>query len=457
MRFQPLGAIAVAAAVAFTPALTAGAVLAATAELPSGLAARVAALTPSVVEIKTIATTAQGRMFFEGAGFVIDPSGLIATNRHVIAGAYEITAIVPDFPPLSAKAVFISEYIDLAILKVDAGRPLPAVKFGDSDTVRIGDPVLLLGNPLGIGGSLSTGVISALNRDIGETMFDHFFQTDAALNHGNSGGPMFNMDGEVIAINTGLTSSPNNTGSIGIGYSLPINDARFIIDQFLKTGHVAGGSIGLRAQRITKDLAEAFGLDSPRGAIVNEVDAKGPAAGKVRNGDILLRVSDQDASDTRAVARLIAGTPPGDTVQVQLLRDGAEQTVTVTVAQVIDDPKIAMAVLGHVPAEHTAFATPSNPGMEVAAITAQMRAKLGLQPEEHGVVVTEVAQNSAAARRLIAAGHVIEAVADHAVSTPEDFHQALKVIADRHSRFAPLLIRGERGPRWVPLPLEADH
>src|SRR5947209_4668857 len=327
LRFQWFRAIALAAAVALTSDLAAYPVLAATAEVPSGLAALVAALTPSVVEIKTIANTARGRMFFEGAGFVIDPSGLIATNRHVIAGAYEITVIVPDFPPLSAKAVFISQRFDLAILKVAADRPLPVLKLGDSDAVRIGDPVLLMGNPLGIGRSLSTGVISALNRDIGETMYDHFFQTDAALNHGNSGGPMFNTDGEVIAINTGLTSSPGNTGSIGIGYSLPINDAKFLIDQFLKTGHVHVGTVGVRAQRITTELAAAFGLDAPRGAIVTEVDPKGPAAGKIRNGDIILGVNDEDASDTRAIARLIAEAPAGESLQIRLRRNGAEQSV----------------------------------------------------------------------------------------------------------------------------------
>jgi serine protease Do len=456
MRFQQFGGVALAAAIALTSALIAHPGLAATAEIPSGLAARFAAVAPSVVEIKTVASTPAGRMFFEGAGFVIDPSGLIATNRHVIAGAYEITAIVPDFPPLSAKPVFISERLDIAILKVDAGRPLPPVKLGDSDIVRIGDAVLLIGNPLGIGRSLSTGVISALNRDIGETMYDHFFQTDAALNHGNSGGPMFNVDGEVIAVNTGLTSSPGNTGSIGIGYSLPINDAKFIIDQFLKTGEVHRGSVGVRTQRITEDLAAAFGLEAPRGAVVTEVDPKGSAAGKIRDGDILLSVNDQDAADTRATARLIAGTPPGEAVQVRLLRGGAEQSVAVTVAEVITDPKIAMAVLGHAPAEHTAFATPSNPGVVLAAITEQLRAKLRLHPDEHGVVVTEVAPNSAAARRRIAAGQVIEAVGDRPVSTPEDVQQALKAIADRHLRFAPLLVRGEQGPRWVPLPLEAD-
>ena len=457
MRFQWFGAIALASAVALISGSAPHPVLAATAELPSGLAARVAALTPSVVEIKTVASTAKGRMFFEGAGFVIDPSGLIATNRHVIAGAYEITVIAPDFPPLPAKAAFISQQLDLAILKVDARRPMPAVKLGDSDTVRIGDSVLLIGNPLGIGRSLSTGVISALNRDIGETMYDHFFQTDAALNHGNSGGPMFNMDGEVIAINTGLTSSPGNTGSIGIGYSLPINDAKFLIDQFLKTGQVHSGSIGLRAQRVTKDLAAAFGLDTLRGAIVTQVDRNAPAAGKIRKGDILLRVNDQDASDTRAVARLIAETPAGEAVQVRLLRGGVEQTVAVTVVQEANDPKIAMAILGHAPSERMTFATPSNPGMRLAPLSDPMRARLGLQPNEHGVVIIQVADNSAAAERRIIAGEVIEAVGDHLVSTPAEVYQALKAISDRHRPFAALLVRGEEGPRWVPLALDADR
>jgi serine protease Do len=300
-------------------------------------------------------------------------------------------------------------------------------------------------------------VISALNRDIGETMYDHFFQTDAALNHGNSGGPMFNMDGEVIAIDTGLTSSPGNTGSIGIGYSLPINDVRFVIDQFLQTGHVRRGTFGMRAQGITNDLAGAFGLDTPRGAIVIEVDPTGPAAGKLRKGDIVLRVADQDASDMPAVARLIAVTPAGKALQVRLLRRGVEQTVAVNVAEATDDPKIGMAILGHPPAQRMAFATPSNPGMVLATLSEPVRTKFSLQPDEEGVVVMEVAQNGAAARHQIVAGKLIEAVGDQSVTTPEGVQRALKEIADRRRAFAPLLIRGERGLRWVPLELEADR
>ncbi len=424
---------------------------------PSDLAARVAALMPSVAEIKTVARTPQGRMFFDGSGFVIDPTGIIVTNRHVIAGASEITAILPDRPPLAARPLFISDWLDLALLKVDTAEKLPAVTLGDSDTVRVGDPVLLLGNPLGVGHSLSTGVISALNRDIGETMFDHFFQTDAALNHGNSGGPMFDMKGEVIGINTGLTSSPGNTGSIGIGYALPINDARFLIDQFLKTGVVHAGGIGVRAQRLSTQLAAAFGLAAPRGAIVTEVDPTGPAAGRIRNGDILLRVNDQDAADTRAVARLVAATTPGAQVQVQLLRGGSELTVPVTVKQITDNPMTVMATMGHAPAERMGFATPSDPGMTLAPVTEAMRAKLGLRPGQTGVVVIGVTPSGAAAQHRIGVDEVIEAVGMTPVSTPADVKKALKAISDQKRRYAPLLVLGQQGPRWVPLELEADR
>jgi serine protease Do len=213
----------------------------------------------------------------------------------------------------------------------------------------------------------------------------------------------------------------------------------------------------VRAQRVTNDLATAFGLDAPRGAIVTEVDPKGPAAGKIRKGDIVLRVNDQDASDMPAVARLVAIAPAGKTLQVRLLRDGVEQTVAVNTAEATSDPKTGMAILGHPMAQRMAFATPSNIGMGLEPLTEPMRAKFNLQPDEQGLVITEVAQNSAAARHRIVVGELIEAVGDRSVSTPEDVQQALKAITDRHLAFAPLLVRGEQGPRWVPLELEPDR
>lgn len=419
--------------------------------------AQVASLWPAVVAIRTIAETPRGQWYFEGSGFIIEPSGIIVTNRHVIAGSYQITVTVPGLPPLKAKPLYVSEGIDLALLKVDAGRPLPTVKLGDSDTVRIGDQVMLVGNPLGVGQSLSFGVVSGLNRDIGETLYDHFIQTDAPLNHGNSGGAMFNIAGEVIGINTGLTSSPGNTGSVGIGYAMPINDAKFVIEQFLRDGHVIRGWAGVQGQRMSEDLAAAFGLDSPRGAIITGVDEHGPAAGKIRVGDIVLRVGTQDASDTRAVARLIASTPPGQSLDVKLLRAGVEQTVTVTVATAENDPKKAMALLGHPPEQAKVFATPSNPGMGLAAIDEQARKEFGLSSDQKGVLVTSVEPRGVAADRRIVAGDVIVSVDGNPVSDPLDVQQQLRGLSDRHRAFAALLVAGQKATRWVALPLEADR
>jgi serine protease Do len=421
------------------------------------LAAVVEQVIPSVVAIQTIAQTPEGRMFFSGSGFIIEPSGIIVTNKHVIKGADEITVYVPHLRPLKATVLYVSERIDLALLKVDAGKPLPVVKLGNSDAVKIGDHVALIGNPLGIGESVSEGVVSALNRDIRETPYDNFIQTDAALNHGNSGGAMFNMQGEVIGINTGLYSSPGNTGSIGLGFAMPINDAHFIIDQYLKTGHVHGGWVGVDAQALTPELAKAFGVQDVRGAIVTFVDEKGPAANKLRVGDVVLSVGEQDASDMRAVARLIASRSSGTVLPVLLVRDGVARTVEIPVAEIYNDPKRAMAMIGRMRDDGMAMATPSDPGMVFAEMSEAVRAKFGLGPETTGVVVAEVTPKSAAALANIAAGDVIERVRDVPVSTPHELRLLLDATAHEQRHYAALLILGQKGRRWVPLPIELDH
>jgi serine protease Do len=317
--------------------------------------------------------------------------------------------------------------------------------------------VLVIGNPLGVGESLSEGVVSALNRDIRETPFDNFIQTDAAINHGNSGGPMFNLAGEVIGINTALYSSPGNTGSIGLGFAMPINDAKYIIDQFLKSGRVRGGWIGVEVEHLTPELAAAFGLAEPRGAIVARVDPSGPAGGgKIRVGDIILEVDGKAVSDPRAVARLVAQDDTGTILPVVLLRDGVRHTVNVTVAETVNDPKHAMAVLGRMESEMMS-ATPSDPGMTLAPITPKLRMKFGLRADQTGVVVTAVEPNSAAANQNIAPGDVIVAVRHSEVKTPADVERALQRIAQQKSGYAALLIQGERGVHWATLPIEPDR
>jgi serine protease Do len=445
-------AIALLARVTSAPAAPADA-----AAVSPALAERVASLLPSVAAIRTVAHTPNGRMFFSGSGFVIDASGLIATNKHVIKGADEITVDLPDALGLKAKAVFVSEAIDFALLKVDAGRKLPVLKLGDSDTVRVGDAVLVIGNPLGVGESLSEGVVSALNRDIRETPFDNFIQTDAAINHGNSGGPMFNLAGEVIGINTALYSSPGNTGSIGLGFAMPINDARYIIDQFLTSGRVRGGWIGVEVEHVTPELAAAFGLAEPRGAIVARVDPSGPAGGgKIRVGDIILALDGKPVSDPRAVARLVAQDDPGTELSIVLLRNGARHTVSVSVGETVNDPKHAMAVLGRMESEMMS-ATPSDPGMTLAAITPKLRTKFGLRADQTGVVVTAVEPSSAAANQNIVPGDVIVAVRHSAVKVPADVERALQAIAHQKIGYAALLIQGERGVHWTTLPIEPDR
>ncbi|MBN9510401.1 MAG: trypsin-like peptidase domain-containing protein [Alphaproteobacteria bacterium] len=427
------------------------------AQVPPALAERVAPLLPAVAAIRTVARTPSGRMFFSGSGFVIDPSGLVVTNKHVIKGADEIMVDLPGALGLKAKPIFISEAIDLALLKVDAGRPLTALKLGDSDKVRIGDAVLVIGNPLGVGESLSEGVVSALNRDIRETPFDNFIQTDAAINHGNSGGPMFNLDGEVIGINTALYSSPGNSGSIGIGFAMPINDAHFVIDQFLSSGRVRGGWVGVEVEHITPELAVAFGMKEPRGAIVARVDEKGPAGGgKIRVGDIILQVDGEDVSDPRALARLVVRDDTGAIMPVVLLRDGVRHTVNLTVGETVNDPKRAMAMLGRMETEMMA-ATPSNPGMTLAPMSTKLRTKFGLRDDQAGVVVTAVEPNSAAANEKIVPGDVIVAVRHRAVRMPADVERALWDIAHQKIAYAALLVQGERGIHWTTLPIGPDR
>ncbi|MBO0712465.1 MAG: trypsin-like peptidase domain-containing protein [Acetobacteraceae bacterium] len=423
-----------------------------------GFADKVARLLPAVAAISTVASTGHGRTYFYGSGFVIDPSGIIVTNRHVIAGAFEIDAILPGEGRIKATPMFISSVIDLALLKVNVGHSLPALHLGDSSKVQIGDEVLLLGNPLGVGLSVSHGIVSALGRDIGESIYDYFIQTDAPLNHGNSGGPMVDMHGDVIGIDTGLTSSPGNTGSIGIGYAMPIYDAEFVIDQVLRTGRVVSGSSGVKFQTVTDDLAAAFGMAQVRGSVVTAVDPAGPAAGHLEVGDIVLEVNGQDASNGRAIARMIGPAKPGTVLATKFLRRGVEMTTRITVAEVISsDTRKGLAWLGHEPKDGIPAATPAHPGMTLASLTDEVRRQFGINAEARGAVVVGVAENSAAAHQRLAAGDVIQRVGDATVNAPEDVPRALQDAVAQHRPFVPLLLRSEHGERWVALPLEADR
>lgn len=423
---------------------------------PPGLADVVAPLLPSVVSIRTSHESPNGRRFVNGSGFIITPEGLIGTNRHVIEGASVINVSVPGRDPLPAKPVYIAEYLDFALLKVDPPKPLPAVTLGDSDKMRIGDTVLVLGNPLSVGESLSVGVISALGRDIGDSRFDRFFQTDAAINHGNSGGPMFNIQGEAIGIDSDIYSSPGNTGSIGIGFALPINDVKFVIDQYLRSGKVVIGSTGARAQRMTPELAAAFGRPNAAGSLITEVLPGGMVEGKLQPGDILLRVGTQDASDTSALARRVVTLEPGSTFPVTFVRDGTERTVDITIGREEIDP-IRATVAPAAPASDAAWVMhPSHPGFDVATIGPVERKRFGLGGGTKGVVVTSVHPHTAVARE-VQAGDVILSINGKPIRQPADVKERLGALSASNRPSAALLITGSTGTRWAALPLQPDH
>src|SRR5271166_4442077 len=289
------------------------------------------------------------RMQSLGSGFIIDPSGLVVTNNHVIDGADEITVTLQDNTSLKAKVLGRDETGDIALLQVKPDKPLTAVQFGDSNAERVGDWVLAIGNPFGLGGTVTAGIVSARGRDIRQGPYDDFIQTDAAINRGNSGGPLFNMDGQVIGMNTAIYSPSG--GSIGIGFSIPANMVKNVVAQLRDFGHPRRGWLGVRIQQVTPDIAESLGLHDANGAMVAGVNDGGPAdKAKIKNGDIILKFNGQDVKEMRTLPRIVADSEVGQKVPVVLWRDGKEITVQATVAEKPDDQtQVASATPGGKP------------------------------------------------------------------------------------------------------------
>ena len=267
-----------------------------------------------------------------GSGFVIDPSGLIVTNNHVIADADEITANFADGGKFEAKIVGIDDKTDLALLKVEAPAPLKAAKFGRSDKMRVGDWVLAIGNPFGFGGTVTAGIVSALDRDINSGPYDHYIQTDASINRGNSGGPLFNIGGEVIGINTAIMSPTG--GSIGIGFAVPSEIAVPVIEQLRRFGEVHRGWIGVRIQDVTDEVASGLGMSDNKGAFIAGLTDDGPAAkAGIKEGDVVLEFNGKPVKSMRELPRIVADTPPGDSVDVIVMRDGQRVTLKIEVGR----------------------------------------------------------------------------------------------------------------------------
>src|SRR5215467_1746353 len=263
-----------------------------------------------------------------GSGFIIDPSGVVVTNNHVVSDADEVTVILNDGTRLKAEILGRDTKVDLALLRVKPEKPLTAVQFGDSDKLRLGEWVVAIGNPFSLGGTVTAGIVSARNRDINSGPYDNYIQTDAAINRGNSGGPLFNLDGEVIGINTAIISPSG--GSIGIGFAVPSKTALAVIDQLKNFGETRRGWLGVRIQQVTDEIAESLGIKPARGALVAGVDEKGPAkpAG-IEPGDVIVKFDGQDIKEMRDLPRVVADTPVGKDVQVQIIRKGHEDRKSV--------------------------------------------------------------------------------------------------------------------------------
>ncbi len=395
-----------------------------------------------------------------GSGFVIDPSGEIATNWHVVSGAFELMVTFADGSHAKAELVDASPLVDLAVIKVNAGHKLAAVRWADSAKVQVGDPVLAIGNPLGIGMSVSGGLVSALNRNIMDTPYDDFIQTDAAINHGNSGGPLFDMKGEVIGVNSAIISP--TAGNAGLGFAMPANDARFIFERLNHKITSRPGYIGAKLQPVTAEMASALGAGEPRGSIVAAVVPGGPAAqAGLHPGDVVLRYGNDAPSDERALLRAIARTDPGSSVDVGILRGGQEIAVPVKVDQWPtmwwESAEAAAAAKPH-------LSIPPDLGLSVAPLTQDMRATYGVSPDAAGVIVTGVLPGTDAAQRGIGLGDVIEQVGDTAVASSEDWQRAVEAARAAKREFALFLVMRRNqpvsaaqlpGPKWITVRLSA--
>ena len=428
--------------------------------LPFGRTHDIARLLPAVVNIETISykpdpqdkSALPRRVEAFGSGFIVDPAGYIVTNHHVIAGASSVHVTLQNGTSFPARIVGDAGFnIDLALLKVDAPTRLPVVKWGNSREVRVGDTVFVVGNPLAIGESVSAGIVSALNRNISETPYDDFIQTDAAINHGNSGGPMVNARGEVIGVATALYS-PTDAGSIGLGFAIPSHDVEFVIDRLRKYHGLDFGYLGMRMQDVTADMANALGLSPPRGAIISSVIADAPAsAAGIKVGDVVLTFDNQPFTDIRALGRMIATATIGDRVAISVWRDGHEQTLTATVGKWPQEmPAEASAKPVQAP---PVGPNPTQLGLDLATLTDPGREKFKLAAGVNGVLVSGVMPGSTASDRGFAAGDVIVRVQDAAVTTPAEVQQDLVDALGHDHRFALLLVQTQKQVKWMALPI----
>lgn len=382
-----------------------------------------------------------------GSGFIVDADGTIVTNNHVVAGAEKIAVVLHDGERLDAKLIGTDPKTDLAVIKIDTKKKLAVATFGDSDTAKVGNWVLAVGNPFGLGGTVTAGVISARSRFIGSGPFDDYLQIDASINRGNSGGPTFDMSGNVVGVNTAIFSP--NGGSVGIGFAIPANIAKNIVEQLKEHGQVRRAWMGVQVQEVTPDIAASIGLDKPEGALVVNVIPESPAAkAGVKSGDVLLLLDETAIDKMRSLPRLVADSKIDTTHKVVLWRDGKKMDVAVTLTEMKDEPEIAAA---DEPAQPKA--TSGKLGLALAALAPETRERFRISESVSGVVVTDVRQDGPAAEKGVRPGDVIVKVGPEMATSPQIVTDAVTK-ADTEKRHAVLLLINRNGTdRFVAIPL----
>jgi serine protease Do len=364
-----------------------------------------------------------------GTGFIIDPSGIIVTNFHVAGKADSITVTLTDGRKLTAKLLGGDEKTDLAVLKVKSDKPLPYVEFEDGNKVKVGQPVMAVGNPFGLGGTVTTGIVSARGRDIQSGPFDDYIQTDAAINRGNSGGPLFDMDGKVIGINTAIFSPTG--GSIGLGFAIPSSIARPVVDQLKSHGRVERGLLGVQIQPVTDEIASSLSLGSATGALVAQVEPNSAAAkAGVEEGDIIKSVDGKDIPTVRDLTRTIAGYTPGSSVKLGVLRDGKEQMVSAKLGDYSKMGKQAKASDEDSDKAPDGKVSPGSFGFSLAPLSPETRQQLGLKDNVKGALIAAVESGSPAEEQGLRAGDVIQQVGRNPVDGPKEAAAKLKDAKD---------------------------
>jgi serine protease Do len=424
----------------------------------------VATLLPSVVNISVVryapAVDAEGKLLADGSkirkpafgsGYIVDRSGVVLTNRHVTDGADEISVILHDGTELRALLVYRSPDLDLAVLRVHANEELVPIKWGDSDVMREGMPVIAIGNPLGIGFTVTTGIVSARDRDIKETAVDSFIQTDAAINPGNSGGPLFNAAGEVVGMNTALYTADDAGGSVGLGLAIPGNDVQFVLNNLREYGRVRLGFIGASGQDLTQQMALAAGFSRPTGVILLNVQPGSPAAdGGLRVGDIVLAVGDDEIRNVRGLLRAVAGSPIGEAQTFRIRRGDADIRLSVRIEEAPSDPSVKL--MTEPPMEPARMQRPDL-GLEAIPLNDAARARFKIAPEVSGVVVTAVMRGTVGADLGFVPGDVVTRINETEVQTLDDVRNAVSNAQNATRQFVLVLKIGANGPRWLAAPV----